>query len=198
VRVLHEKYGSVVRVAPKELSFSSTQSWQGIYGARPGRQPFIKSTFYEGGVFAGKALSIVSERDPAKHHDMRRYLSTAFSERSLNKQEYLIAKAIDQFIEKIGENRADPVDMTTWFNLLTFDIIGELAFGESFGGVKSGEMHLWVSVVLSSLRQISWSDTLIRFPLLGTVFMKANPGWSKRLLEGARKHESYAMQMIKK
>ena len=197
VRALHEKYGTVVRVAPKELSFSSAQSWQDIYGARAGRHPFIKSTFYKGGVFADEALSIVSERDPAKHHDMRRYLSTVFSERSLKEQEHLIAKVIDQFIEKIGESRQEPIDMTTWFNLLTFDIIGQLAFGESFGGVESGKMHFWVAVVLSSLGQISWNDTLTRFPLLGKAFMILNPGWSKRLLEGAREHYSYAIQMIK-
>ena len=158
----------------------------------------MKSTFYEGGMFANEAFSIVSERDPAKHHDMRRYLSTAFSERSLREQEPLIAKMMDQFIERIGEDRQDPIDLTTWFNLLTFDIIGELAFGESFGGLQNGKMHSWVAVVLSSLGQFSWSDTLTRFPLLGKFFMIVNPGWFQRLLQGAREHEAYAMEMINK
>lgn len=30
------------------------------------------------------------------------------------------------------------VDIVMWYNLTTFDIIGSLAFGESFGGVRSG------------------------------------------------------------
>ena len=29
--------------------------------------------------------------------------------------------------------------MVLWFNLTTFDVIGSLAFGESFGGLKLGQ-----------------------------------------------------------
>lgn len=197
IRALHEKYGPVVRVAPRELSFSSPTSWQDIYGARPGHQPLLKSAFYEGGSFANEAFSIVSERDHEKHREMRKYLSSAFSERSLKGQEYLVTDVIDRFIAKIGAERK-PIDMTTWFNLLTFDIIGELAFGQSFGGVENGTMHFWVAVVLSSLQQSSLSDTLMRFPLLGRLFMAMNPGWLKELVEGARKHEGYTMEMVNK
>ena len=196
VLALHEKYGDVVRVAPNELSFSSIKSWHDIYGANPGRLPLNKSNFYEGGGFGGKVLSIVSERDPAKHHEMRKYLSAVFSEHSLKRQENLIARVIDQFIKSIGEDKPDPIDMTRWFNLLTFDTIAELAFGQSFGGVNNGEVHPWVSVVLSSLGQFTWRDTLIRFPLLGKIFVRLNPSWELRLLEAAREHENYAKQMV--
>lgn len=58
---------------------------------------------------------------------MRKFLSNAFSDRSLKEQEHLIAGGID---------------ISIWFNLLTFDIIGELAFGESFGGIRSGRMTM--------------------------------------------------------
>lgn len=198
MRALHERYGPVVRVAPGELSFCSVKSWQDIYGARVGHSPLVKSTFYEGGSFANEASSIVSERDETKHRDMRKYLSTAFSERSLKEQEYLIAKVMDRFIHGVGEEEGHAKDMTTWFNLLTFDIIGELAFGQSFGGVESGKMHFWVAVVVSSLRQNSLSDTIMRFPLLGKVFMTLNPGWLTRLMEGARRHEAYTMEMVQR
>ena len=107
VYALHEKYGPVVRVAPNELSFNSPQSWQDIYGIRQGHEVLIKSKFYKGGSFANQASSLVSERDPAKHREMRNYLSSAFSERSLKDQEHLIAKVIDRFIEKLGELESD-------------------------------------------------------------------------------------------
>lgn len=32
VKKLHDKYGSVVRVSPNELSFNSVQAWEDIYG----------------------------------------------------------------------------------------------------------------------------------------------------------------------
>ena len=132
--------GPVVRVAPNELSFNSAQSWKDIYGQRKGHSPFPKSAFYDGGNFADQAHSIVSERDPAKHCEMRKYLSNAFSDRSLKEQEHLISGVIDDFCEQVGERGSDQdgIDLSRWFNLLTFDVIGELAFGESFHGVRSG------------------------------------------------------------
>lgn len=59
----------------------------------------------------------------------------------MKEQEHLVAEVIDAFVEQIGKlgSSQKGVDLTNWFNLLTFDIIGELAFGESFDGVKSGK-----------------------------------------------------------
>ena len=72
---------------------------------------------------------------------MRKYLSHAFSDKSLKEQEYLIAEMADLFIEQVGRlGAADTgIDFVKWFNLLTFDIIGSLAFGEPFGGLQSGK-----------------------------------------------------------
>jgi cytochrome P450 len=130
----------VVRTAPNELSFSSAQSWKDIYQQRKGRSTFIKSSFYDGGNFANQAHSIVSERDPVKHAAMRKYLSNAFSDRSLKEQEYIIAGIIDKFVSQIEARGSGPdgIDLTLWFNLMTFDVIGELAFGKVFGGLGAG------------------------------------------------------------
>ena len=72
---------------------------------------------------------------------MRKYLSHAFSERSLKEQEHLVGEIVDEFISQLGMNASgeDGANMVLWFNLTTFDIIGSLAFGESFGGLKSGQ-----------------------------------------------------------
>lgn len=81
----------------------------------------------------------MSERDPKAHRQMRKYLSNAFSERSLAEQESLIADIVDRFIVQIGGERGgEGLNLVQWFNMLTFDIIGSLAFGETFGGVETG------------------------------------------------------------
>lgn len=136
--------GPVVRVAPNELSFNTAQSWRDIYEKRKGQGAFIKSEFYDGGNFAAEAHSIVSVRDPDDHSRMRRYLRDAFSDRSLREQEHLISEVIDRFVDRIGEESKSQsgLDIVLWFNLMTFDIIGSLAFGQSFGGVDSGK-SLW-------------------------------------------------------
>ena len=127
---------------------------------------------------------------------MRRYLSTAFSDRSLKEQEPLISGVIDQFIVQIGRLGKDGINMTMWFNLMTFDVIGELAFGKSFGGVQSGKMHFWIAVVTASMGQASVSDTLKRFPFLGKLYTKLNPRWLEGLIEGSKKHESYTIDLV--
>jgi cytochrome P450 len=42
----------------------------------------------------------VSEREPGKYAEMRRYLSSAFSDRSLKSQEPLIAESVDRLVDK--------------------------------------------------------------------------------------------------
>ncbi|CAI0645612.1 unnamed protein product [Colletotrichum noveboracense] len=125
---------------PGPFTAKFSNSWKDIYDKRKGHSPFIKSDFYDGGNFAAEAHSIVSVRDPDEHAQMRRYLRDAFSDRSLREQEYLISQVIDHFIDRIGEEggKPDGIDIVMWFNLTTFDIIGSLAFGQSFGGVSSG------------------------------------------------------------
>lgn len=128
-------------MAPNELSFNSAQSWKDIYASRPKHRPFIKSAFYDGGSFAERGVhSIVSERNVDKHAQMRYYLSYAFSDRSLAEQEDLINETINKFVSILGSrgSRSTGYDISKGYEMATFDIIGALAFGESFGGVESG------------------------------------------------------------
>lgn len=129
--------GPVVRIAPNELSFNTAQSWKDIYDLRQGHQTFIKSEFYDGGSFADRCGSIVSERDPQVHGLMRKSLAHAFSQRSLIEQEYLISKNVDAFIQRIGQDGSRGVDIVMAFTLLSFDVIGDLGFGETFKGIES-------------------------------------------------------------
>jgi len=101
---------------------------------------FIKSEFYDGGSFADRCGSIVSERDPQVHGVMRKYLSHAFSQRSLTEQESLISKNVDAFIRRIGEDGAQGMDIIMAFTIMSFDIIGDLGFGETFKGIESSRI----------------------------------------------------------
>ncbi|KAI4179453.1 MAG: hypothetical protein LQ346_007192 [Caloplaca aetnensis] len=196
---LHNKYGKVVRTAPNELSYNTYEAWRDIYGFRNGHKTFVKSNFYEGGSFAAMGLgSIVSERDPTEHGKMRKYLSHAFSDRSLKEQEYLVADVVDQFVEQIGKEGAPTgkgIDLVTWFNLTTFDIITSLAFGESFGGVSSGKTHFWISIVISSLGQGALADVFHRFPIVQSLFKLITPSSA---YDDTKKHEAYTIDLVTK
>lgn len=139
---LHQKYGSVVRIAPNQLSFNSAASYQDIYGSRQGQhQTFLKSNFYDAGAFSPQAHSIIAERDPIRHAKQKKYVSAAFSDKALKSQEGLINEVVDSFIKQLGIHASGEqgANLVRWFSLATFDIIGSLSFGESFGGVESGK-----------------------------------------------------------
>lgn len=182
---LHEIYGPVVRIAPNNLSYINPQAWKDIYAHKKTReQEMIKDPeFY---VRNPDAPTIVNGNHE-EHARYRRLYSPGFSLRSLREQEPLIQGYVNMFIKGLaraceqGETR---VDMVKWFNFVTcklarlsspvkvladhhaVDIIGDLAFGESFGCLEDGATD-W----LSKLNQIEEAQMHFRIiqhiPLLG-------------------------------
>jgi cytochrome P450 len=53
---------------------------------------------------------------------------------------------------------------SSWLNSVTFDIIGDLSFGEPFGCLEAGVMHPWVEIMFSSLRDIVFLAALSHLP----------------------------------
>lgn len=135
--------GSVFRVAPNELSFASLDSWKSIYGSpRPGQPHLIKSEFYDiFGAGFGEAC-IGSERDPQRHAHKKRTLLAAFSSNAIHAQERIVQQVWDTFVSKIGpasRGSPDGINIVRWIEMATFDALGEMAFGESFGCLDNGE-----------------------------------------------------------
>ncbi|KAH8778060.1 cytochrome P450 [Hyaloscypha finlandica] len=166
VKRWHDKHGSIVRIAPNELSFTDPAAWKDIYSSHPGRPNFprdpIDSRFdpvEDTGVLSTDML-VADERNHARQ---RRTLSHAFSVKALKGQEELITEFVDLFIHKVRETTEDgkkPIDINKWYNYLTFDVIGELAFGQTFGCMATGAYNFWVSnmgdhMVAAAVEQIT-------------------------------------------
>lgn len=138
--------GPVFRASPNELSFASLQSYRDIYGfPTPGKEQCIKSDFYDifGNGFATGCIG--SERNPKLHAKKKKNLLAAFSAKALAAQEDIIQRCIDGFVSKIGpisQKTAEGINMVEWFEMSSFDLLGEMAFGESFGCIRSGSTHL--------------------------------------------------------
>ena len=137
----HVIEGDVVRIAPNDLSFATVSSSKEIYGhSGKGHRPFLKSAFYDRG---DQELSIVSIRDPAIHAQKRRGLAHAFSATALREQEGLVLQYVEMWLTQLSERakKREIVNVVEWYNWLTFDIIGDLAFGEPFGAVEEGQPY---------------------------------------------------------
>lgn len=64
-----------------------------------------------------------------KHDQMKKTLSGAFSTKALAEQEAIVSQTIDRFVERVGEEGGPSsrgVNMTKWYEMVAFDILGEL------------------------------------------------------------------------
>ncbi|KAK7746481.1 hypothetical protein SLS53_002440 [Cytospora paraplurivora] len=132
---LHEKYGPVLRIAPDELSYASAEAWQDIYA----------------------------------HHRLRRLLEIPLSERALLTQEPIITGYVDHFIQRLKENaahREDPnrvLNLVDWVTFVCFDVLGDLAFGESFQCLEQGEAHWWINDIQQGVKAAFKLKSIERF-----------------------------------
>lgn len=176
---LHEKYGPVVRLAPGELTFISAKAWQDIYGNRQGK-PLPTNEAY--GVrekeFFG-ALGLLWVGDAAEHARHRKVLSGAFSDKSLRDQEHIIRRYVDLLVKRMHERVGQPVDLWAWLNYTTFDLIGDLTFGEPFGCLENSRFHPWISFIFSRLKMMMYGQIMITLGLLGSIIYFLVPKWVK-------------------
>jgi cytochrome P450 len=147
---MHDQYGPAVRVAPNELSYTSAAAWKDIYGPRPGKSQNPKDLTVLPIAHEGQSISIVRGND-ADHSRHRRLMAHAFSAKALEDQHPLIISYVDLLIQRLKENAAHPQNMVAWYNWTTFDIIGDLTFGESFRGLQDQHWHPWVQTIVDGL-----------------------------------------------
>ncbi|KAF2753069.1 putative cytochrome P450 [Pseudovirgaria hyperparasitica] len=168
IQRMHQKHGAVFRVSPNELSFASAGSWKSIYGFPAiGKPQLIKGEFYDIYGAGFKTGCIGSERDPKVHAQKKKNLTPAFSLKALNAQEPIIQRCIDEFVAKIGPlSLTNGLNVTKWYEMVSFDILGEMAFGESFGCVREEKHHFWIDLILEHLLEITLVDNLRRIKLL--------------------------------
>ncbi|KAH7386602.1 isotrichodermin C-15 hydroxylase [Cadophora sp. MPI-SDFR-AT-0126] len=172
VQELHEKYGDVVRVAPREVSFICGEvAWDEIYGFRAGSkksETFLKDRYWIAKVDPPSMIAA----DGADHTRFRRLLSHAFSNKALKDQEPLIQASMDLFIDGLKKEvqvRSDGVvDLVKWFNRLTLDVIGDLTFGKSFDCLTKGNDQ-FVEMVDNMLHAGAQGRVRHLQPMLGTL-----------------------------
>ena len=183
IESLHEKYGDVVRIHPDELSFVDPSAFHDIYVTRP-FLPRPKIAMPDGGTNAPDMNISDSIED---HYRMRKVISGGLSDRELKKQEPLIQKQTDLLVKrlqdlvKVGEKASQEVDILEWYSFVSFDIIGDLLFGESFHALETSDHHPWVKTLMAYFKPSTRLMALHHFgplPHLAKWFMPNSVGES--------------------
>lgn len=77
-----------------------------------------------------------------------------------------------QLLSVLKKNDGTPVDVSTLFNFYSFDVMGDLAFGNGFDMLKDGVVHYYMESVHANMLAVSaFSHLVWIFPLI-----KAIPG----------------------
>ncbi|KJZ77309.1 Isotrichodermin C-15 hydroxylase [Hirsutella minnesotensis 3608] len=114
--------------------------------------------------------------DKANHARYRSSLANAFSHQSILAKQPIINGHVDKLIQHLNDCCAggtQTVDIMQWFSYVTFDIIGDLSFGESFGCLDSQTYHPWVELIFTSFKNRWYLSTLKRYPLLLPLLKRA-------------------------
>jgi cytochrome P450 len=190
---LHQKYGSIVRISPNHVSFLSSDAWRGLMGYRKdGGHENLKDP-----VFTGAMAKGILGAGTEAHRRQRRVLAPAFSAQSIVEQEPLIRKYIDMLIARLKERSQGgnvPLNVVDWYNWTTFDIIGDLTFGEPFGCLSNAGYHPWVAMIFSMVKQ-STILTQITYVWPGVQFwLRVFAG--KTIDEKIREHQTLVKEKV--
>lgn len=154
IKSFHDRYGPKVRIGPNQISYIESQAWKDIYA--PSNQ--LNALGEPQGLIERNPafFTKVNRTDPhsimgnneAAHARYRRAFMGAFSDKALRDYSHVLEDNVGLFINKLSilASRSESLDLTSWFNFLTFDISGTLSFGESFGSTEAGRAHPWVDI----------------------------------------------------
>jgi aspirochlorine biosynthesis cytochrome P450 monooxygenase len=79
------------------------------------------------------------------------------SAKAVASQEPILTQFAADFITGLKTelgHQAGTADMSKWFSMATFDVTSDLTFGESFGCLKTGEEHRWISAVFGAFKAL--------------------------------------------
>ena len=174
---LHAKYGPITRTAPDELTITTSRGWRDIYQTRPGliKDPYTRTPPPNG---ADQLFTAEGET----HKRLRRLFAGAFSDKAIREMGPVMDShasrlnlrlARDAFKDSRGR-----LDILKYYGYTTLDIMGELAFGDSFHSLDPDSEHERVQRFFLGTKFGSIRSSLSRYyPLdfiFGWVFLRFN------------------------
>ncbi|RFU79370.1 cytochrome p450 [Trichoderma arundinaceum] len=190
---MHQKYGPVIRVSPNHLTFCHPDALNDLSGHRkPGQ--------LENGKEEARSLSAPHSIIGASRQDhtrLRKSMANGFSQQAMLDQQPLILTYVEKLFEKLKEasSRGESIDAVAWYNYTTFDIIGDLAFGEPFGCLRESTYHPWVDLIFKSLKAIAFDSAFRRMGILYNILLMLTP---KSTMSKFQEHKELSEEKVRK
>ncbi|KAL7928749.1 cytochrome P450 [Trichoderma chlorosporum] len=146
---LHQKYGDIVRVGPRELSINLPSAIRPLHGAQTQttRPPWYSQTSRH----ASKS-SLVNTRDLTAHKLRKKVWERALGSRALEQYESRVQEKLELLLSKIGETNGKPIDMTKYSMYFSFDVMADIGLSKNFHMLESTSFH----PAIKGIRDTMW------------------------------------------
>ncbi|KAH7050192.1 putative benzoate 4-monooxygenase cytochrome P450 [Macrophomina phaseolina] len=167
---LHAKYGNIVRYGPNKLSVTSEDAVQIIY--QKGGRLMPKSEMYV--AFGTGHPNSFAMRDEAAHSIRRRHMSHSFSSSYVKEMEGYLDINIKLLKDKIASRaeRNEAFDLKKLLDFYIFDVLGELAFSQSFNTMPEEDESRMPPVKENTLLGVTTGSWTAMAPLLRDIVPK--------------------------
>lgn len=162
---LHRRYGRYVRIGSNDLSIIDPDAVELTYGAK---SRVTKGSWYDNDY---PLTSLHTARDKQQHDRRRRVWAPAFADKALREYEPAIRRFSDTLVAQVAAQaaRGQPVNVTKWFNLFSFDAMGLLAFGKEYGMLQKGEKPVELELLNEGMQPLAYKLPPWLFRLLTAV-----------------------------
>jgi cytochrome P450 len=147
----------------------------------------------------GQPESLLSAIDPERHAHMRRALAPGFTPRALRAQEPFIHRYVNLLVDRLRElvdtDNRDEIDIAPWLMFTTFDIFGDLGFGESFDCLQNSHYHPWIALLFASVKAAAFVAAARFYPWIEYALMKCIP---PSLKEKQRNHFNQIVDKVRR
>ena len=141
IHALHQQYGPVVRIGPKEVALADSESHKQIHkiGTHFSKYP----GWYQGQAphqYNDETCGVFGLVDFKKAAYRRKHFQQAGTKAAVLQWEPQIVQTVEQTVSKIKRDAlAGRADVLKWWSMMTADVVGSLAFGEPFEMVEKEE-----------------------------------------------------------
>lgn len=134
--------GPFVRVAPNEVAVADIEAWRRIH--RIGSE-FNKGPWYQGQSpvqYNDETCGVFNIRNNKTASQRRRLFQTAGTKKVVAEWEPRVVALVDLTVTKIKQEIQShgKSDIMKWWTFMTSDVLGDLAFGESFDNVANAQV----------------------------------------------------------
>ncbi|KIJ45954.1 hypothetical protein M422DRAFT_778700 [Sphaerobolus stellatus SS14] len=132
---LHERYGPYVRTGPNNLNIDDIAVLPDVMATRP----FQRGERYETNRIKGSKGAVIGIIDPEEHAQRRKIWDRGLNISAVHGYTDALSKQVHQLLEVLEIREGIPFDLSGWLSCLSFDFMGDLAFGGAFHLLDTGK-----------------------------------------------------------